>query len=85
MPVPSLTESLTIGPRGPTLLQDFVLLDNIFHFDRERIPERVVHARGAGAFGTFVVTNDVTKYTKMDMLKQVGKETPCFFRFSTVG
>uniref|UniRef100_A0A915MGB5 Catalase core domain-containing protein n=1 Tax=Meloidogyne javanica TaxID=6303 RepID=A0A915MGB5_MELJA len=70
MPVPSLTDSLTVGPRGPTLLQDFVLLDNLFTFDRERIPERVVHAVGAAAFGEFVVTNDVTKYTKMDMLKK---------------
>uniref|UniRef100_A0A1I8BL43 Catalase domain-containing protein n=1 Tax=Meloidogyne hapla TaxID=6305 RepID=A0A1I8BL43_MELHA len=85
MPVPSLTESLTVGRRGPTLLQDFVLLDNLFHFDRERIPERVVHAVGAAAFGEFVVTNDVTQYTKMDMLKKVGQRTPCFFRFSTVG
>ena len=85
MPVPSLTDSLTVGPRGPTLLQDFVLLDNLFTFDRERIPERVVHAVGAAAFGEFVVTNDVTKYTKMDMLKKVNQTTPVFVRFSTVG
>uniref|UniRef100_A0A915MJ18 Catalase n=1 Tax=Meloidogyne javanica TaxID=6303 RepID=A0A915MJ18_MELJA len=85
MPVPSLTDSLTVGPRGPTLLQDFVLLDNLFTFDRERIPERVVHAVGAAAFGEFVVTNDVTKYTKMDMLKKINQTTPVFVRFSTVG
>ena len=84
-PVPSLTESLTVGPRGPILLTDAVLLDNLIHMAHERIPERLVHPVGAGAFGTFVVTNDITKYTKINMLNKVGKKTRCFFRFSSVG
>jgi len=77
--------SLTVGPRGPILLQDHVLLDETAHFDRERIPERVVHAKGAGAFGYFEVTHDITKYTKAAVFSQVGKQTPIAIRFSTVG
>ena len=56
---------MTVGPRGPILLQDHVLIDELAHFDRERIPERVVHAKGAGAFGYFEVTHDITKYCKV--------------------
>lgn len=79
------TASLTAGPRGPLLVQDTQYLDEMAHFDRERIPERVVHAKGAGAFGTFEVTHDISKYCKADIFSQVGKKTPCALRFSTVG
>ena len=77
--------SLTVGARGPVVVQDMHLLDKLAHFDRERIPERVVHAKGAGAFGYFEVTDDVTKYTKAKFLSKVGKKTDLFVRFSTVG
>ncbi len=77
-------QALTAGPRGPVLMQDVQLLEQMQHFNRERIPERVVHAKGSAAHGTFTVTNDVTKYTKADFLSQVGKKTDCFLRFSTV-
>lgn len=77
--------SLTVGPRGPMLLQDFVYIDELTHFNRERIPERVVHAKGSGAFGTFKVTHDVSKYCKASVFSKVGKETPVAVRFSTVG
>ncbi|KAH6694176.1 catalase [Plectosphaerella plurivora] len=73
------------GQDGPLLLQDFHLIDLLAHFDRERIPERVVHAKGAGAYGEFEVTHDVTDLTSADMLSAVGKKTPCVARFSTVG
>jgi catalase len=76
---------LTAGPRGPILLQDSVLVDDLAHFDRERIPERVVHAKGAGAFGYFEVTHDITKYSKASVFSQIGKRTPIAIRFSTVG
>jgi len=77
--------SVTVGPRGPVLLKDVHLIEKLAHFNRERIPERVVHAKGAGAGGYFEVTNDVTKYTKADFLSEVGKRTEVFARFSTVG
>ncbi|KAJ2806716.1 catalase A [Coemansia helicoidea] len=77
--------SQTAGPGGPVLLQDFHLLDKLAHFDRERIPERVVHAKGAGAHGYFEVTGDVSGLTTADFLGRVGKRTPVFARFSTVG
>ena len=75
---------MTAGPRGPILLQDFTLIDKLAHFDRERIPERVVHAKGSGAHGVMEVTEDVTKFTKAAFLSKVGKKTPLFLRFSTV-
>nr|UYI29296.1 catalase [Platax teira] len=84
-PIGSKTASLTAGPRGPILLQDHVLIDEIAHFDRERIPERVVHAKGSGAFGYFEVTHDITKYTKAAIFSHIGKQTPVAVRFSTVG
>ena len=84
-PVADDQNSITAGERGPTLIQDVHLLQKLAHFDRERIPERVVHAKGAGAYGYFEVTNDVTKYTKADFLSEVGKKTDLFIRFSTVG
>ena len=77
--------SLTAGARGPVLMQDVHLLEKLAHFDRERIPERVVHAKGAGAGGYFEVTADVTRYTKAKFLSEVGKRTEVFARFSTVG
>ena len=77
--------SQSAGPRGPLLLQDFILHEKMAHFNRERIPERVVHAKGSAAFGTFTVTNDITKYTKAKLFSHVGKETKMLLRFSTVG
>ncbi|WP_156965251.1 catalase KatA [Pontibacillus litoralis] len=83
-PVGDNQNSITAGSRGPTLIQDVHLLEKLAHFNRERIPERVVHAKGAGAHGYFEVTNDVTAYTKAAFLSEVGKRTPMFARFSTV-
>ncbi|TFB21775.1 catalase [Filobacillus milosensis] len=84
-PVGDNQNSITAGRRGPTLIQDVHLLEKLAHFDRERIPERVVHAKGAGAHGYFEVTNDeISKYTKADFLSEKGKRTPMFIRFSTV-
>ncbi|MDX8046370.1 catalase [Gracilibacillus sp. S3-1-1] len=83
-PVGDNQNSITAGHRGPTLIQDVHLLEKLAHFNRERVPERVVHAKGAGAHGYFEVTNDVSKYTKADFLSEVGKKTPMFIRFSTV-
>jgi catalase len=85
IPVGDDQNSLTAGERGPVLIQDVHLLEKLGHFDRERIPERVVHAKGAGAHGYFEVTADVTKYTQAKFLSKVGKRTEAFARFSTVG
>jgi len=85
MPVDNDLNSMTAGLKGPVLIQDVHLTEKLAHFDRERIPERVVHAKGAGAHGYFEVTNDVTKYTCADFLSEVGKKTEVFARFSTVG
>jgi catalase len=74
----------TAGKRGPALLENVWLIEKMAHFDREVIPERRMHAKGAGAFGTFTVTHDVTKYTKAKIFSEVGKVTPMFARFSTV-
>ncbi|AZG15914.1 catalase [Cupriavidus pauculus] len=74
----------TAGPRGPALLQDVWFLEKLAHFDREVIPERRMHAKGSGAYGTFTVTNDITKYTRADLFSQVGKKTELFMRFSSV-
>jgi catalase len=84
-PVGDDQNSLTAGIPGPVLMQDVHLLEKLAHFDRERIPERVVHAKGAGAYGYFEVTADVTRYTKAKFLSKVGKKTDLFVRFSTVG
>lgn len=78
-------DSMTVGPRGPVLLQDFYLHEKLAHFNRERIPERIVHAKGSGAFGTFTVTNDISKYTKALLFSKVGNQCRVFVRFSTVG
>jgi catalase len=77
--------SMSVGPRGPLLLQDFILHEKMAHFNRERIPERVVHAKGTGAFGTFTVTHDITKYTKAKLFSKVGNACKILIRFSTVG
>ncbi|KAI8066276.1 catalase [Gilbertella persicaria] len=84
-PVDNDQTSITAGVNGPILISDFHLIDKISHFDRERIPERVVHAKGAGAHGEFVVTHDVSHLTKAKFLNGIGKKTPMFARFSTVG
>ena len=84
-PVDNDLSSITAGEKGPVLMQDVHLLEKLSHFDRERIPERVVHAKGAGAFGYFEVTGDVTKYTRAAFLSEIGKKTEVFARFSTVG
>jgi catalase len=84
-PVDSDLTSMTTGPRGPVLLEDIHLIEKLAHFNRERIPERVVHAKGAGAFGFFEVTHDVSRYTCAAFLSEVGKKTEVFARFSTVG
>ncbi|MGM9955406.1 MAG: catalase KatA [Peribacillus sp.] len=83
-PVGDNQNSITAGSRGPVLIQDVHLLEKLAHFNRERVPERVVHAKGGGAFGTFTVTNDLSKYTKAKVFNGVGKETEMFIRFSTV-
>lgn len=84
-PVGDKLNSLTVGPRGPQLLQDITYLDEISHFDRERIPERVVHAKGGGAFGYFECTaSDLSAYTCLKPLESKGKRTPVVVRFSTV-
>ncbi|WP_418695647.1 catalase [Alistipes putredinis] len=74
----------TAGVRGPAMLQDVWYLEKLAHFDREVIPERRMHAKGSGAFGTFTVTHDITKYTRASIFSQVGKKTDCLVRFSTV-
>jgi len=83
-PVADNQNSLTAGPRGPLLMQDYQLLEKLAHQNRERIPERTVHAKGSAAFGTFTVTHDITKYTKASIFAQVGKQTETLLRFSTV-
>ncbi|HUX08606.1 MAG TPA: catalase [Acidobacteriota bacterium] len=85
MPVSDDLNTMTAGKKGPALIQDVHLVEKLAHFDRERIPERVVHAKGAGAHGYFEVTHDVTKYTRAKFLSEIGKRTEVFARFSTVG
>lgn len=84
IPVPDNQTSLTAGERGPTLLQDHYLVEKLAHFNRERIPERIVHAKAAGAYGTFTVTHDITRYTKAKIFSKIGKKTEMFARISTV-
>ncbi|OJV39336.1 MAG: catalase [Bacteroidales bacterium 36-12] len=83
-PVVDNQNVMTAGPRGPMLLQDVWFLEKLAHFDREVIPERRMHAKGSGAFGTFTVTHDITKFTKAKIFAKVGSKTECFVRFSTV-
>ena len=83
-PVPDNQNVMTAGPKGPQLLQDVWFLEKLAHFDREVIPERRMHAKGSGAYGTFTVTHDITRYTKAKVFSSVGKKTELFVRFSTV-
>ena len=83
-PVSDDQNTLKIGPRGPTLIEDFHFREKIFHFDHERIPERVVHARGYGAHGFFENYKPLSKYTRADLFQRAGERTPAFVRFSTV-
>src|ERR1700738_811932 len=83
-PVVDNENSKTAGPDGPVLLEDFHLIEKLARFDRERIPERVVHARGAGVQGVFVASEDFSRYTKASLFARPGKETPVLVRFSTV-
>jgi catalase len=83
-PVEDNQNVMTAGKRGPMLLQDTWFLEKLAHFDREVIPERRMHAKGSGAYGTFTVTHDITKYTKAKIFSKVGKKTDLFVRFSTV-
>src|ERR1700739_1026625 len=85
-PVGDNQNSLTVGPRGPVVFEDFLLFEKMGHFNRERIPERVVHAKGSGAHGYFVCTSkEITKYTTAKLFDTVGKTTPRFIRVSSAG
>ena len=84
IPVGDNQNALTAGPRGPLLVQDWPLFEKHIHFNRERIPERIVHAKGSGAYGTLTITNDITRYSKAKVFSAVSKKTHCFVRFSTV-
>ncbi|HET7299265.1 MAG TPA: catalase, partial [Oleiagrimonas sp.] len=84
VPISDNQNSLRATPRGPTLLEDFVLREKITHFDHERIPERIVHARGSAAHGYFELTRSLKKYTTAKILTEVGEKTPLFTRISTV-
>jgi catalase len=83
-PVSDNQNSLRVGNRGPTLLEDFILREKITHFDHERIPERIVHARGSAAHGYFELTKSLKQYTTAKILTETGKRTPLFTRISTV-
>ena len=83
-PVISNQDTMSAGPRGPQVVQDAWLLEKHAHFNREVIPERRMHAKGSGAFGTFTVTHDISKYSKAKIFSEVGKQTEMFARFSTV-
>lgn len=84
-PVAHYQDSLSAGERGPLLLQDYFLHEKLAQFNRERIPERIVHAKGSGAYGTFTTTHDITNFTRAKFLNEIGKQTRVFLRFSTVG
>lgn len=84
VPVANNTDIVTAGPRGPALLQDVWLIEKLAHFDREVIPERRMHAKGWGAYGTFTVTHDITRFTRAKIFSEVGKKTDLFTRFSSV-
>ena len=83
-PIADNQNSLTAGPRGPVLLQDYQLIEKLAHQNRERIPERTVHAKGWGAFGTLTITNDITRYSRAAVFSKVGQQTEMLARFSTV-
>ena len=83
-PVADNQNSMTAGPRGPLLMEDFQLLEKLAHQNRERVPERTVHAKGSGAFGVLTITHDITKYTRANIFSKIGKQTEMLARFSTV-
>ncbi|MCB1993515.1 MAG: catalase, partial [Geminicoccaceae bacterium] len=83
-PIADNQNSLTAGARGPVLMQDYQLIEKLAHQNRERIPERPVHAKGWGAHGTLTITHDITKYTRAAPFAKPGKQTPMIARFSTV-
>src|SRR6202049_4685490 len=83
-PIGDNQNAMTAGPRGPLLVQDYQLTEKLAHQNRERIPERAVHAKGWGAFGTLTITNDITRYTKAKAFSEIGKKTAMLARFSTV-
>src|ERR1700738_2750215 len=83
-PVADNQNSITAGPRGPVLMEDFHLLEKLAHQNRERIPERTVHAKGSAAYGALTITNDISRYTRAAALSKAGKKTEAFLRFSTV-
>src|SRR5260370_27086948 len=83
-PMADNQNSITAGARGPVLMQDYQLLEKLAHQNRERIPERVVHAKGSGAYGSFTVTHDISRYTRAKIFSQVGKKTDLLMRFSNV-
>ncbi|MGI9292755.1 MAG: catalase [Pseudomonadales bacterium] len=84
-PVAEDNNSISAGPRGPLTFDNFQLFEKLAHFNRERIPERVVHARGAGAYGTFTLANSLSPFTRASFLQSAGQQTEVFLRFSTVG
>src|SRR5258707_13764661 len=83
-PVADNQNSITVGPRGPLLMQDYQLLEKLAHQNRERIPERTVHAKGSAAYGTLTITNDITKFSKAGVFAAIGKQTEVLLRCSTV-
>ncbi len=83
-PIAENQHSVSAGPRGPLLIQDMHLMEKLSHFNRERIPERVVHAKGSGAYGTFTITNDISRFSRAVVFNKIGKKTDLFLRFSTV-
>src|SRR6201995_1240232 len=83
-PVADNQNSLTAGSRGPVLIQDYQLIEKLAHQNRERIPERVVHAKGSAAYGTLTITQDITRYTRAKVFAGIGKKTEALLRFSTV-
>ncbi len=83
-PIADNQNSVTAGPRGPVLMQDYQLMEKLAHQNRERVPERTVHAKGSAAYGTLTITHDITQYSKASVFAEIGKQTECFLRFSTV-
>jgi catalase len=83
-PVAENQHTLTAGERGPALLQDFNLIEKLAHFNREKVPERIVHVKGFGAYRTFTVTHDIPKYTRASVFSEIGNKTDAFLRFSAV-
>jgi len=83
-PIADNQNSITAGARGPLLMQDYQLLEKLAHQNRERIPERTVHAKGSRAYGTLTIMHDITRYSKASVFARIGKKTECLLRFSTV-